>query len=90
MPLYTFRNTETNEVYDKIMSYDDMMKYRRKKHIEQVLVAPKIFRLNDMGGPEDQFREWCRQPETDVDTRKSNNFRQSKKEYLYGDKNDKD
>ena len=49
MPVYRFRNKETNEVYDKVMSYDDMMKYRRKRHIEQVFVAPKIFRLNDMG-----------------------------------------
>ena len=48
------------------------------------------FRLNDMGGPEDQFREWCKQPETDIDTSKSNNFRHSKEEYMYGGKSDKD
>ena len=90
MPVYRFKNKETNEVYDKVMSYDDMMKYRRKRHIEQVFVAPKIFRLNDMGGPEDQFREWCKQPETDIDTSKSNNFRHSKEEYMYGGKSDTD
>ena len=55
MPVYRFRNKETNEVYDKVMSYDDMMKYRRKRHIEQVFVAPKIFRLYDMGVPDDQL-----------------------------------
>ena len=42
-----------------------------------------------MGGPEDQFREWVKQDPDDIDVNKSHNFRQSKKEYLYGDKEDK-
>jgi hypothetical protein len=41
-----------------------------------------------MGGPEDSFRQWCRQPESDIDTSKSNNFRNSKKEYLYSNAKD--
>jgi len=45
MPTYRFRNKKTNEVYDSVMSYDDMLKYRKKRNIEQVFVAPKIFRL---------------------------------------------
>ena len=27
MPQYTFENTETNEIYDMSMSYDDMIQY---------------------------------------------------------------
>jgi len=42
-----------------------------------------------MGGPEDTFRQWCRQEATDIDTSKSKNFRNSKKEYLYSDVKDK-
>ena len=42
-----------------------------------------------MGGPEDRFREWCKQDPGDVDTSKSFNFRNSKKEYLFSDKEDK-
>jgi len=42
-----------------------------------------------MGGPEDSFRQWCRQPEADIDTSKSKNFRNSKKDYLYSNAKDK-
>lgn len=89
MPLYSFRNTKTNEVYDLILSYEEMLKHKKKRNVEYILSAPKIFRLNDMGGPESQFREWVKQDPDDVDISKSHNFRQSKKEYLYGDKKDK-
>jgi hypothetical protein len=84
MPTYTFKDLTTDKEYDKVMSYEDMLEYKKKPNIEYVFKAPKIFRLNDMGGPEDSFREWCRQPEKDVDTSKSKNFRNSKKDYLYG------
>tara|TARA_R100000655_G_scaffold637_2_gene2716 strand:+ start:343 stop:612 length:270 start_codon:yes stop_codon:yes gene_type:complete len=89
MPVYSFRNTKTKEVYDLILSYDEMLKHKKKRNVEYILSAPKIFRLNDMGGPEDQFREWVKQDPDDIDVNKSHNFRQSKKEYLYGDKEDK-
>ena len=89
MPTYTFRNKKTKEVYDVVMSYEELLKYRKKRNIEQGLQPYKVFRLNDMGGPEDSFREWCRQPADNIDTSKSNNFRQSKKEYLYSDVKDK-
>ena len=49
----------------------------------------KVFRLNDMGGPEDSFREWCLQDSKDIDTSKSFNFRNSKEEYLFGNEEDK-
>ena len=89
MPTYTFKDLKTGEEYDKVMTYEDMLKYKKKPNIEYVFRAPKIFRLNDMGGPEDSFREWCRQPEKDVDTSKSKNFRNSKKDYLYSNAQDK-
>ena len=89
MPTYTFKDLKTGEEYDKVMSYEDMLKYKKKPNIEYVFKAPKIFRLNDMGGTEDSFREWCRQPEKDVDTSKSKNFRNSKKDYLYSNAKDK-
>tara|TARA_Y100001938_G_C8091984_1_gene435583 strand:- start:957 stop:1238 length:282 start_codon:yes stop_codon:yes gene_type:complete len=89
MPTYTFKNKKTKEVYDMVMSYEDLLKYRKKRNIEQVFQPYKVFRLNDMGGPEDRFREWCKQDPGDVDTSKSFNFRNSKKEYLFSDKEDK-
>ena len=27
MPLYTFKNLETNEEYDEVMSYEDLLEY---------------------------------------------------------------
>jgi hypothetical protein len=89
MPVYSFRNKKTNEVYDLTLSYDEMLKYKNKQNVEYILSAPKVFRLNDIGGTESQFRDWCKQPADDIDVSKSKNFRQSKKEYLYGDKKDR-
>jgi hypothetical protein len=57
--------------------------------VEYIFSAPKIFRLNDLGGKESEFRDWCKQPADDIDVSKSKNFRQSKKEYMYGDKKDR-
>ena len=51
MPTYTFRNKKTKEVYDIVMSYEDLLKYRKKRNVEQVFQPYKVFRLNDMGGP---------------------------------------
>ena len=84
-----FRNKKTKEVYDMVMSYEDLLKYRKKRNIEQVFQPYKVFRLNDMGGPEDSFREWCLQDSKDIDTSKSFNFRNSKEEYLFGNEEDK-
>ena len=79
MPIYSFKNKKTNEVYDLTLSYDEMLKYKRKRNVEYILSAPKVFRLNDMGGKESEFRDWCKQSPDDIDVSKSNNFRQSKK-----------
>ena len=89
MPVYSFRNKKTNEVYDLTLSYDEMLKYKKKRNVEYIFSAPKIFRLNDLGGKESEFRDWCKQPADDIDISKSNNLRQSKEEYMYGDKKDK-
>tara|TARA_X000001388_G_scaffold64784_1_gene51058 strand:+ start:1297 stop:1566 length:270 start_codon:yes stop_codon:yes gene_type:complete len=89
MPTYTFKDLKTGKEFDKVMSYEDMIKYKKKKHIEYVIKPFKVFRLNDMGGPEDTFREWCKQEATDIDTSKSKNFRNSKNDYLYSDVKDK-
>ena len=89
MPTYTFKDLQTGEEFDKVMSYEDMLKYKKKKDIEYVIKPFKVFRLNDMGGPEDTFRQWCRQEATDIDTSKSNNFRNSKNDYLFSDVKDK-
>jgi len=89
MPTYTFKDLQTGEEFDKVMSYEDMLKYKKKKNIKYVIKPFKVFRLNDMGGPEDTFRQWCRQEATDIDTSKSNNFRNSKNDYLFSDVKDK-
>tara|TARA_R100001463_G_scaffold45309_3_gene93524 strand:+ start:935 stop:1201 length:267 start_codon:yes stop_codon:yes gene_type:complete len=88
MPIYSFRNKKTNEVYDLTLSYEEMLKYKRKKNIEYILSAPKVFRLAS-DSSENNFRDWCKQAPDDIDVSKSNNFRQSKNEYLFSDKKDK-
>ena len=30
MPLYTFRNKDTSEQYDKVMSYEELQEYLKK------------------------------------------------------------
>ena len=40
MPLYTFRNKDTSEQYDKVMSYEELQEYLKQEHIEQ------IFKMN--------------------------------------------
>ena len=88
MPVYSFKNTKTKEVYDLTLSYEEMLKYKKKRNIEYIFSAPKVFRLGS-DSKENNFREWCKQPPDDIDVSKSNNFRQSKNEYLFSDKKDK-
>ena len=43
MPIYTFENTKTGEVYDDMMSIADMEKFLKKnKHIRQKLTTINI------------------------------------------------
>jgi len=60
MPLYTFIDKNTNEEYDKIMSYEQLIKYIKKKHIEQVFKI-KTTRYSDSNGMKDQFTDWCKE-----------------------------
>ena len=32
MPTYTFKDLKTGEEFDKVMSYEDMLKYKKKKN----------------------------------------------------------
>lgn len=87
MPTYTFRNKKTNEIYNIVLTYEEFLKYKKKRSIERIFSAPALTNLSS--GAEGSFREWCRQPADNIDTSKSNNFRQSKEEYLYSNVKDK-
>tara|TARA_R110000822_G_scaffold261880_1_gene386374 strand:- start:27 stop:290 length:264 start_codon:yes stop_codon:yes gene_type:complete len=59
MPLYTFKNLETNEEYDEVMSYEALLEYVKRDDVEQVFKI-KITRYSDAGGMKDQFTDWCK------------------------------
>jgi len=59
MPLYTFKNTKTNEEYDEVMSYEELIEYLKQDNIEQVFKM-NMFRYSDGNGIKDQFTDWCR------------------------------
>ena len=59
MPLYTFRNKDTREEYDKVMSYEELQEYLKKESIEQVFKI-NIYRYSDNNGAKDQFTEWAK------------------------------
>ena len=61
MPLYTFRNKDTKEEYDKVMSYEELQEYLKQKSIEQVFKI-NIYRYSDNNGAKDQFTEWAKDP----------------------------
>lgn len=43
MPIYTFRNTKTNEEYTEMMSISSKEKYlQENSHIEQVITVPNF------------------------------------------------
>ena len=49
MPLYTFRNKDTSEQYDRVMSYDELQEYLKQENIEQ------IFKINICRYPDNSF-----------------------------------
>lgn len=52
MPIYTFENTETNEVYDMLMKYDDKVAYlKNHPEIKERIGAPQI-----IGGTGDRVK----------------------------------
>ena len=61
MPLYTFRNKDTSEQYDKVMSYEELQEYLKKENIEQIFKI-NIYRYSDNNGVKDQFTEWAKDP----------------------------
>ena len=42
MPMYDFKNLETDEIETKMMSIADMQEYVKDPNIRQVLAAPQI------------------------------------------------
>ena len=59
MPLYTFRNKDTSEQYDKVMSYEELQEYLKQENIEQIFKM-NICRYSDNNGAKDQFTEWAK------------------------------
>jgi hypothetical protein len=60
MPLYTFKKKDTDEQYNKIMTYEELLEYLDKnKDIHQVFKM-NIFRYSDNNGAKDQFTEWAK------------------------------
>lgn len=61
MPTYTFRNTETGEVFDKIMSWNDKVKYLEENPIMESIIggAPALGDSVRLGirRTDDGFRE---------------------------------
>tara|TARA_B100001093_G_scaffold509286_1_gene573017 strand:- start:1702 stop:1944 length:243 start_codon:yes stop_codon:yes gene_type:complete len=47
MPLYDFKNLETEEIETKMMSISDMEKYVKDPNIQQVITAPKVLTAKD-------------------------------------------
>jgi len=41
MPLYTFKNTKTNEEYDEVMSYEELQEYLKQELRKKALVPYK-------------------------------------------------
>tara|TARA_B100000427_G_C15381081_1_gene538934 strand:- start:331 stop:624 length:294 start_codon:yes stop_codon:yes gene_type:complete len=62
MPTYTFRNKITNECYNKIMTYEELLEYIKNPDIEQEYKI-NMFRYSDNNGIKDQETDWLRDPE---------------------------
>ena len=56
MPLYTFKNTKTNE---EVMSYEELQEYLKQEDIHQVFKM-NIYKYSDAGGIKDQFTDWAK------------------------------
>ena len=60
MPLYTFKKKDTDEQYNKIMTYEELLEYLDKNKDIQQVFKMNIFRYSDNNGTKDQFTEWAR------------------------------
>ena len=61
MPSYTFKNKKTNEHYDKVMSYEELVEYIKNPNIEQIYKI-NLFRYSDNNGIIDQEYDWLKDP----------------------------
>ena len=61
MPSYTFKNKETNEHYDKVMTYEELVEYIKNPNIEQVYKI-NLFRYSDNNGIKDQEHAFLKDP----------------------------
>jgi hypothetical protein len=61
MPIYTFINKLTNERYEKIMTYEELIEYIKDPNIEQEYKL-NMFRYSDNNGIKDQETDWMRDP----------------------------
>ena len=60
MPLYRFKNKKTDEEYNQVMSYEELLQYLNdNKDVHQVFKM-NIFRYSDNNGAKDQFTEWAK------------------------------
>ena len=63
MPVYTFRDTSTGEVFEKIMSYDDRVEFlEHNTNVAPITVAPAIIggRSMDSGRLPEGFKDKLR------------------------------
>ena len=60
MPLYTFKKKDTDEQYNKIMTYEELLEYLDKNKDIQQVFKMNIFRYSDNNGAKDQFTEWAK------------------------------
>jgi len=87
MPIYSFRNKKTGEVWDEYLSYDDRTKPLRNKNVEMVITAPNLsFIERGQHKGRDQILENARkgmkeaQIEESVGIRKTPEWQQEKRE----------
>ena len=57
MPNYSFKNKETGEEFDQLMSWDDKVKYLEENpHITSVITAPQI--ISGTGNFNSKVPQW--------------------------------
>ena len=70
MPTYSFRNTETKEVFDKIMSFATREQYLSENpNIQYVVGSPRLITNNGAMKPDDGFRDVLREIRRKTDMR---------------------
>lgn len=58
MPMYSFQNKNTKEVFEKFMSINEVSKYLEENpNIKQMVSSPPISSGRGMGKPDESFRD---------------------------------